>query len=65
MRLSYDFSTVVPDSRRITYGGDYCVTDEMESLSDCSVDVDSAHFIIGDTGMGLFLMVPQAGTYSC
>ena len=30
VRLSYDFSTVVPESRRITYGGDCCVSDDME-----------------------------------
>ena len=27
MRSSYYFSIVVPDSRRITYGGDSCVYD--------------------------------------
>ena len=30
MRMSYDLSTVVPDSRRITYGGDFCSSDVME-----------------------------------
>ena len=38
MRLSYDLSTVVPESSRITYGGDSCVSDDMESLSGFSVD---------------------------
>ena len=33
MRSSYDFSTVVTESRRIKYGGDCCVSDDMESLS--------------------------------
>ena len=56
-RSSYDFSTLVPESRRITHGGDYCVYDEMESLSDCSVDGNATHFSIGDTVMGMFLMV--------
>ena len=27
MRFSYDFSAVVPDSRRIKYGGESCVSD--------------------------------------
>ena len=41
MRLPYDFLTLVPDYRIITYGGDSCVSDEMESLSDCSIDGDA------------------------
>ena len=57
MRSSYDLSTVVPDSRRITYGGNSCVCDDMVSLSEGFVDGDAAHFRIGDTGMGIFLMV--------
>ena len=61
MRLPYDFLTLVPDYRIITYGGDSCVSDEMESLSDCSVDGDAKHVNIDDTGMGIFLMVLQAG----
>ena len=65
MRSAYDFLTIVPDYSRITYGGESFVSDEMESLSDCSVDGDAAHFSIGDTGMGIFLMVPQAGASSC
>ena len=64
MRSSNDFLKVVPESRRITYGGDSCVYNEIESLSDCSVGGDSAHFSIGDTGMGMFLMVPQSGASS-
>ena len=61
MRLSYDFSTVVPESRRIPYRVDSCVSDEMDSLSECSVDGDTPHFSIGDTGMGTFLIVLRAG----
>ena len=61
---SYDLSKIVPDFRRITYGGDYYVSDEMDSLSDCSVDGDAAHFSIGDAGMGILLMVPRAGASS-
>ena len=59
MRSSYDFLTVVPESRRIIYGGDSFVSDKMESLSECSVDEDAANSSIGDTGMGIFLMVPR------
>ena len=50
---------------RITYGGDSCVSDDMESLSEFSLDGDAAHFRIGDTGMGIFLMVPLSGSSSC
>ena len=34
MRSSNDFLKVVPESRRIIYGGDSCVYNEIESLSD-------------------------------
>ena len=61
MRSSYDLSTVVPESRRITYGGDSCSSDVMESCSKGSVDGDAAVLSIGDTGMGIFFMVPRAG----
>ena len=42
MRWSYDFLSVVPESRRITYGGYSCVSDDMESLSECYADGDAA-----------------------
>ena len=64
MSLSYDFLTVVPESRRITYGGDSCVYDEMESLSGFSLDGDATHFSIDDTGMLILLMVTRAGASS-
>ena len=57
MRSSYDFLTVALESRRIIYRGDSCISDEMEPLLDCSVDGDSANFSIGETGIGMFLMV--------
>ena len=65
IRSSYDFSTVFPESSRITYGVESCVSDYMKSLSEFSVDEDAAHFRVGDTGMGIFLMVPQSGVLSC
>ena len=65
MRLSYDFSTVVPDYRTIRYGGDSCVYNDMESLYEGYVYGDAVHFRIGDTGMGIFLTVPRAGASLC
>ena len=65
MRFSNDFLTVLPESRRITYWGDCCVSNDMESLSGFSAEGDAASFRIGDTGIVIFLMVPQAGTLSC
>ena len=65
MRSSYDLSTVVPESRRITDGGDVFSSDDMESFSKGYVDGDAALLMIGDTGMGIFLMVPQAGVLLC
>ena len=61
----YDFLTVVQEYRRITYGGDCCVSDDVEYLSEGSVDGDATHFRIGDTGMGIFLMVPRSGASLC
>ena len=37
----------------------------MEPFSGCSMGGDSAHVRIGDTGIGMFLMVPQARLFSC
>ena len=65
MSLSYDFLASVPESRIIPYGGDSCVYDDMEYLSECSVDGDAANVRIGDTGMGIFLMVTRAGALPC
>ena len=42
-----------------------CVSDDMNSLSECYVDGETAHFRIGDTGMEILLMVPRAGASSC
>ena len=61
MRSSYDISTVVPLSRRITYGGDVFSSDVIELCSKGSVDGDAAVLSIGDTGMGILLMVPRVG----
>ena len=44
--------------RHVPYGGDSCVSDDMDSLSECSVDGDAAYFRIGDTLIGIFLMAP-------
>ena len=45
--------------------GDYCVSDDMEPLSEGSMDGYAANFRIVDTVMGIFLMVPQAGASLC
>ena len=42
MRSSYDFSTVVPESRRMTYGGDSGSYDDMEMVS----DIDGHYLVI-------------------
>ena len=65
MSLSYDISTVVPESRRITYGGDFCSSGVMELCFKGSVDGDATVLSIVNTGMGIFLMVPQASVPSC
>ena len=61
MRSSYDISTVVPFSRRITYGGNFCSSGVMESCSKGSLGGYTAVLSIGDTGMRIFLMVPRVG----
>ena len=65
MKSSYDILTVVPESRRITYGGDFFSSDVMESCYKGSVDGYSAVIIIGDTVMGILLVVPQDGVSLC
>ena len=49
----------------ITYGGDFFSYDVMESCPKGSVDVYAAFISIGDTGMGIFLMLPLAGVLLC
>ena len=58
MRSSYDLSNLVPFSRRITYGVYVCSSDVIDSCSKVSVNGDAEVLSIGDTGMGIFLMVP-------
>ena len=64
-RSSYDRSTVIPLSRRITYGGDVCSSDVIDSCSKVSGTGDAAVFNIGDNGIGIFLMVPRVGISLC
>ena len=65
MRSSYDLLTVVPESRRITYRGDFCSSDVMELCYKGYTDGDAAVISIRDTGMGILLMLPGAGALSC
>ena len=59
----YDRSTVIPLSRRITYGGDVRSSDVIDSRSKSSGTGDVAVFNIGDNGIGIFLMVLRFGIY--
>ena len=61
MRSSYDLLTVVQFSRRITYGGDVCSSDVIDSGYKVSVNGDAAVLSIGDNGMRIFLIVPRVG----
>ena len=65
MRLLYDRSTVIPLSRRITYGGGVGSSDVIYSCSKFSGTGDAAVFNIGDNGIGIFLMVPRVGISLC
>ena len=65
MRFSYDRSTVIPLSSRITYGGDFGSSDVMDSCSKSSGTGDAAVFNIGDNGIRIFLMVPRVGISLC
>ena len=65
MRSSYDRSTVMPLSRRITYGGDVGSSDVIDSCSKSSGTGDAAVFNIGDNGIKIFLMVPRVRIYLC
>ena len=61
MRSSYDCSTVIQFSRRITYGGDFGSSDVMDSCSKSSGTGDAVVFNIGDNGIRIFLTVPRVG----
>ena len=65
MRSSYDCSTVIAFSRRITYVGDVCSSDVIYSCSKVSVTGDAAVFNIGYNGIDIFLMVPRVGISLC
>ena len=57
MRFSYDFLTVIPESRRMTYGGDSGSSDDWEISSDVFDNIEAAYFIIAETGSGILFMV--------
>ena len=65
MRLSYDRSTMIPLSRRITYGGGFGSSDVMDSCSKSSGTGDAAVFNIGDNGIRILLMVPRVVISLC
>ena len=65
MRLSYDRSTVIPLSRKITYGGDVGSSDVIDSCSEVSGTGDAEVLNIGDNGIRIFLMVPRVGISLC
>ena len=65
MRSLYDRSTVIPLSRRITYGRGVGSSDVIDSSSKVSGTGDAAVFNIGDNGIGIFLMVPRVGISLC
>ena len=48
---------VIPESRRITHGGDSGSSDYMELLSDWFVIVEAAYFMIFETGSGILVVV--------
>ena len=61
MRSLYYISTLLPSSGRITYGGDVCSYDVIDSCSKVSVNGEAAVLSSGDNGIGIFFMVPQVG----
>ena len=61
----YDRSTVIPLSRRITYGGDLGFSDVINSCSKSFGTGEATVFNIGDNGIRILLMVPQVGISLC
>ena len=57
IRFSYDFSTVIPESRGMTYGGYSGSYYDWEMLYDWFYNVEAADFTIVETGSGILLMV--------
>ena len=58
IRSSYDLSTVIPESRRMSYGVESGSSDDMELSSDWFGNGEAADFIIVETGSGILLIVP-------
>ena len=65
MRFLYDRSTVMPFSRRITYGEDVGSSDFIDSCFKYSGTGDNAVFNIGDNGIRILLMVTRVGISLC
>ena len=65
MILSYYSSTVMPLSRRITYGGDPGSSYVIDSFSKSSGTGDATVFNIWDNGIRIILMVPRVGISLC
>ena len=53
IRSLYDFSTLIPESRRISYGGDSRGSDAWDLSSDGFDNGEAADFIIVETGGGI------------
>ena len=65
IRSSYDFLIVIPESRRMTYGGEFGSSDDMKLSSDWFGNGEASDFMIFETGSGILLMVPRASTSLC
>ena len=59
IRSLYDFSTLTPESRRITYGGDSESSDYWDLSYDGFDNGEAKDFMIVETGSGILSMVPQ------
>ena len=62
---SYDFSIVIPESRRMTYGGEFGSSDDMKLSSDWFGNGEASDFMIFETGSGILLMAPRTRKSLC
>ena len=65
IRSLYDFSTLTPESRRITYGGEYGGYDGWYLSYDGFDNYEAKDFMIVETGSGIFSMVTRTRKSLC
>ena len=56
---------MIPESIRITYGGESGMSNYWEMSSEVLYGGDAADWMIGNAGSGILFLVTQTGEYFC